>query len=273
MNRGGNKTPVRGLKSHLFGVWVFFFLFLFVTFIVLLIVFDVIYAENESFYEVLRSTPIWTAAKLSMVTSIITVIIGMFFAIPIGYALSRYRFFGHALVDSIVDIPIVFPPLIIGLSLLIFFRIGPGAWLENNGINFVYQPAGIVLCQFLTSVSFGIRTIETAFNGIDTRLEHVALTLGCTQWGAFSRVSLPMARNGIIAGAILVWARAFGIFGPLMVFVGAVRMRTEVLPTTIYLEQSIGNIEVALAVSVIMIAIATIALVGIRLLGSRIEFW
>lgn len=110
MNRGGNKTPVRGLKSHIFSVWVFFFLFLFVTFIVLLIVFDIIYAENESFYEVLRSTPIWTAAKLSMITSITTVVIGMFFAIPIGYALSRYRFFGHALVDSIVDIPIVFPP-------------------------------------------------------------------------------------------------------------------------------------------------------------------
>ena len=226
----------------------------------------------KSFHEALHSSEVLAAAKLSLVTSITTVIIGMLFAIPIGYALSRYRFPGHVLVDSIVDLPIVFPPLIIGLSLLIFFQTGPGAWLEEHGIRFVYQPAGIVLCQFLTSVSFGIRTINTAFDGIDPRIEHVALTLGCTQWGSFFSVALPMARNGIIAGAILTWARAFGIFGPLMVFVGAVRMRTEVLPTTIYLEQSIGNIEVALAVAVMMIVMATIALVGIRLLSSRQQF-
>lgn len=266
------KTPVRGFKSHLFSIWVMFSLFLFAGFAVLLIVLDIAYVDKESFHEALHSPEIWAAAKLSIVSSVTTVLISMFFAIPMGYALSRYRFPGHTLVDSIVDIPIVFPPLIIGLSLLVFFRTGFGTWLEDHGIRFVYQPAGIVLCQFFTAASFGIRTINTAFDRINPRTEHVALTLGCTQWGAFFRIALPMARNGIIAGAILTWTRAFGIFGPLMVFVGAVRMRTEVLPTTIYLEQSIGRIEVALAVAVIMIAIATAALVAIRLFGLRHEF-
>lgn len=266
------KIPVRGTKSHIFSVWVMLSLTLFVGFVVILVILDIAYVNKAAFYEALHSKEIWASTKLSVTTSVTTVIIVMFFAIPMGYALSRYRFPGHALVDTIVDIPIIFPPLIIGLSLLVFFQTGFGTWLERHGIEFVYQPAGIVLCQFLTAASFGIRTVNTAFDRIDTRLEHVALTLGCTQWGAFFRVALPLARKGIVAGAILTWARAFGIFGPLMVFVGAVRMRTEVLPTTIYLEQSVGHVEVALAVAVVMIVIATVALVAIRLLGLRYEF-
>ncbi len=105
------------------------------------------------------------------------------------------------------------------------------------------------------------------FDGIDPRFEHVAMTLGASRVGAFFYVSLPMAVRGIVAGAILVWTRAFGIFGPLIVFVGAVRNRTEVLPTTIYLEQSIGHIEVALAVALLMLLLAIVALVGVRRVG------
>jgi molybdate transport system permease protein len=76
-----------------------------------------------------------------------------------------------------------------------------------------------------------------------------------------------MAWRGIVTAAILIWTRALGIFGPLMVFVGAVRMRTEVLPTTVYLEQSVGRLEVALAVAVLMLVMAASALVGIRVVG------
>ena len=90
---------------------------------------------------------------------------------------------------------------------------------------------------------------------------------GCRQHQTLLRVALPMARRGIIVGGILIWTRSFGIFGPLMIFVGAVRMRTEVLPTTIYLEQSVGRIEVALAVAILMLALATAALVAVRLIG------
>ena len=160
-----------------------------------------------------------------------------------------------------------------GLSLLVFFQTGLGRAVEACGLEFIYQRKGIILCQFLVSASFGIRAVKSTFDEISPRLEHVALTLGCTRAGAFLRVALPMAKNGIIAGGILAWARAFGIFGPLMVFVGAVRMRTEVLPTTIYLEQSIGRIEVALAVALLMLALATAALVSIRLAIGRRRLW
>jgi molybdate transport system permease protein len=184
-----------------------------------------------------------------------------------GYALSRYRFPGHVLVDSMVDLPIILPPLVVGLSLLVFFQTAAGKWIESTGLEFVFQKKGIVLCQLLVSASFGIRAMKLTFDSIDTRLENVALTLGSGRVGTFFRVSLPMAWRGIVASAILIWTRALGIFGPLMVFVGAVRMRTEVLPTTVYLEQSVGHLEAALAVAVLMLGLAVTALVGIRMVG------
>jgi len=173
-------------------------------------------------------------------------------------------------VDAIVDLPIVFPPLVAGLTLLVFFsQTAAGRWIQQDlGLDFVFQPKGIVLCQFVTAASFAIRSAKTAFDDVDRRFENVALTLGCTQWGSFRRVCLPLARNGIIAGGILTWARAFGLFGPLMIFVGSFRGRTEVLSTTIFLEQSVGNLEVALAIALLLIFVALIAVTGIRLAGG-----
>ncbi len=224
---------------------------------------------STSLLRKLVSPEIASALWLSLWTSAVTVVIDLGLAIPMGYALSRYRFPGHSLVDSIVDLPILLPPLVIGLSLLVFFQTAPGRFLEGLGLTFMFQRKGIILCQVLDSASFGIRTVKLAFDGIDPRLEHVAMTLGCGRAAAFFRVALPLARRGIVIGGILVWTRAFGIFGSLMVFVGAVRMRTEVLSTTIYLEQSVGRIEVALAVAMLMVGLATVALVLVRLVGLR----
>lgn len=203
-------------------------------------------------------------------TSLATTLISLLFAVPMGYALSRFEFRGRTIVDAIVDLPIVFPPLVAGLTLLVFFsQTAAGRWIQEDlGLEFVFQPKGIVLCQFLVGASFAIRSAKTAFDDVDCRYENVALTLGCTRWGSFRRVSLPLARNGILAGGILTWARAFGLFGPLMIFVGSFRGRTEVLSTTIFLEQSVGNLEVALAIALLLIFVALIALTTIRLVGG-----
>lgn len=228
---------------------------------------DVAYIRWDTVGQVLWSREIQAALRLSLWTSGLSTLIGLAFAIPMGYALSRYRFPGHVIVDSMVDLPILLPPLIIGLSLLVFFRTELGQFIENSGFRFVFQKQGIILCQFLASASFGIRAVKLTFDGIDPRLEFVALTLGYSRAGAFFWVALPLASRGIVSGAILIWTKAFGLSGPLRVFVGAVRLRTEVLPTTIYLESSVGRIEVALAVTVLMLALATAALVGVRILG------
>jgi molybdate transport system permease protein len=259
--------PVGGLSSRLFGAAMLTFVVLFVGGWLALFSADVAYTNRDAASQVLQSKEIQAALRLSLWTSGLSVVLGLVFAIPMGYALSRYRFPGHVVVDSIVDLPILLPPLIIGLSLLVFFRTDLGQFIESSGFKFVFQKKGIVLCQFLSSASFGIRAVKLTFDGIDPRLEYVALTLGYGRAGAFFWVALPLASRGIVSGAILIWTKAFGIFGPLMVFVGAVRMRTEVLPTTIYLETSVGRIEVALTVTILMLLLATTALVGVRILG------
>jgi len=252
-----------------FAAAMFAFVALFVVTWGALIVADVAYTDRAAVAEVLHSRPIRAALWLSVWTSLMSVAIGLVLAIPCGYALSRYRFFGKALVEAMIDLPILMPPLIVGLSLLVFFQTPPGQAIERWGLQFVFQPRGIVLCQVLVSVSFGIRAMKLAFDGVDPRLEHVALTLGSSPAGAFFRVSLPLAWRGVVTAGALIWTRALGIFGPLMVLVGVVRERTEVLPTTIYLEQSIGRIEVALAVALLMMGMAATALVMVRVVGLK----
>jgi molybdate transport system permease protein len=235
-----------------------------------LVVTDILYVDRKAVVTVLSSKFILHALWMSIWTSLLTTLIAILFAVPMGYALSRFRFPGHMLADAIVDLPIVFPPLVAGLTLLVFFSATSlGRWIQEDlGLEFVFQPKGIVLCQFVAAASFAIRSAKIAFDDVDRRYENVALTLGCTQWGSFRRVSLPLARNGIIAGGILTWARAFGLFGPLMIFVGSFRGRTEVLSTTIFLEQSVGNLEVALAIALLLIFIALIAVTAIRMVGG-----
>jgi len=260
-------APVGSFQGRLFAASMFLFVVLFVGGLIALIVADVRYTTAEAMLSVLRAREVRAALWLSLWTTSVTVVLGLLFAVPMGYALSRWRFPGHALVDSIVDLPIILPPLVVGLSLLVFFQTAVGRWIENHVVAMVFQRKGIILCQFLTSASFGIRALKLAFDAIDPRIEHVAMTLGCGRAGAFFRVALPMARRGILVGGILIWTRSFGIFGPLMIFGGAVRMRTEVLPTTIYLEPAVGRSEVALAVALLMLALATAALVAVRLIG------
>jgi len=263
-------TPVRGWRSRVFAAVVFFFVFVFIIFILTLIITDVFYIDKEAVITVLTSKFIRHALWMSIWTSFTTAFIALFFAIPAGFALSRLRFPGRILADAIVDLPIVFPPLVAGLTLLVFFhQTALGKWIQEDlGIEFVFQPKGIVLCQFVVAASFAIRSAKTAFDDVDCRFENVALTLGCTRWDSFRQVSLPLALNGIIAGGILTWARAFGLFGPLLIFVGSFRGRTEVLSTSVFLEQSIGNLEVALAIALLLIFVALFAIIVIRLVGG-----
>jgi molybdate transport system permease protein len=265
----GARQPEAGARSRLFAAVFLSVVGLFVAAVLALVIADAAYVDLSSARRVLASPEFRAALWLSLWTSTLTAVLGVAVAAPVGYALSRFRFPGYILVDSIVDLPIVLPPLVLGLSLLVFFHTSVGKWIESLGLTFVYERRGIVLCQFLVSASFGIRAAKVGFDGVDRRLEDVALTLGATRAGAFFRVALPLARSGLVAGGVLVWARAFGLFGPLIVFVGAVRMRTEVLPTTVYLEQSVGRLESALVVTLFMLAVAVVALMVIRSLTDR----
>lgn len=252
----------------------------------------------------LDSPEIRYSIQLSLLSCTLTTILALWVAVPVGYILARWddapiqaalerwarpiegwsrpwylrwaRLFSglirianpKLLLDALLDIPIVLPPLVIGLALLILFQAAPLRWFEDNVMPVTFAIPSVILAQFTVSAAFAVRTMKATFEQINPREEAVALTLGCTRAQAFWKVLLPEARRGILTAATLAWARALGEFGPILVFSGATRFRTEVLPTTVFLELSIGNLEAAVAVSLLMISAAVVVLVMLRHYGA-----
>jgi molybdate transport system permease protein len=244
---------------------------LYVGLIVALVVADACFTTPANLWRAFASPEIRYAIKLSLISCSLTAILSLWVAVPTGYLMSRRRFPGSGLVDAILDIPIVLPPLIVGLSLLILFQTPPGRALQKV-IPITYAIPSVILAQFSVACAFAVRTMRVAFDQISPRNEQVALTLGCTRAQAFWLVALPEARRGMLTALTLAWARALGEFGPILVFSGATRMRTEVLSTSVFLELSIGNLEAAVAVSLLMILAAIVVLLLVRSFGSDPAF-
>jgi molybdate transport system permease protein len=176
--------------------------------------------------------------------------------------------------------------LVLGLSLLILFHqpfpfskwFFPDSnwelenWLrEDMGFPFSFRWPAVVLAQFAVSCAFSIRTMRVTFDQIHPRAEDVARTLGCTRGQAFLLIALPQAWKGMIAATMIAWARALGEFGPIMVFAGTTRFRTEVLSTTVFLELSVGKLDAAVAVSLLMVGMAVIVLLVLRWIGATLS--
>ncbi len=240
----------------------------YVVLILAMLVADASYTSPAHLWKSLQSREIQYAIRLSLLSCSLTAILSVWVAIPIGYLMSRREFWGKAVLDAILDIPIVLPPLVIGLSLLILFQTRPGRALQQI-VPVTYEIPSVILAQFSVACAFAVRTLRSTFEHINPRQEQVALTLGCSRSQAFWRVVFPEARRGIIAAATLAWARSLGEFGPILIFSGATRLRTEVLPTTVFLELSVGNIEAAVSVSLLMVLAAVFVLVIIRVSGAQ----
>jgi molybdate transport system permease protein len=227
------------------------------------------YSTPEHLWRALESREIRYSFALSLATCTTTALLSLLVAVPVGYLLARARFPGKAMLDAALDIPIVLPPMVVGLCLLILFQTRFGHAIERV-IPFTYTVAGVVLAQFVIGAAFAVRTMHGTFQHLSARPEDVAMTLGCSRGQAVWLVTLPAARRGMFAAASVAWARSIGEFGPILVFAGATRMKTEVLPTTVWLELSVGNLEAAVAVSLLMVFLAMLVLVAVRLAGERV---
>lgn len=210
---------------------------------------------------------IWSSLRLSFVTSITTTFISLIVGIPAAYALSRFKYPFPLVVDTILDLPIVLPPLVAGVALLTVFRYWLGSFFDGLGIQIHYTARGIVVAQLFIAAPFAVRAIKAAFDDISPRLEEVSRTLGCTPFQAFRHVSLPLARHGILAGAIMTWARAVSEFGPILIFCTASE-KTAVLPIRVFLFNSAGDVAGGVVTSVILIFMAAGALILFKLLGG-----
>ena len=237
--------------------------------IVAMIAADFAYVDSESMLAALRSPEIQYSIGLSLLSCTLSTLFSLWVAVPLGYLTSRFDFPGKRFLDTVLDIPIVLPPLVIGISLLALFNFAPFAWVSEGVV--VEIPA-VILAQFMVACAFAVRTMRVTFDQIPQRFEQVALTLGCNRQQAFWRVILPQARGGLLAAGTLAWARALGEFGPILVFAGATRGKTEVLPTSAFLELQAGRTEGMLAVSLIMIAAAAIVFIIARTLGMKRVF-
>lgn len=248
----------------------------FVLLIVALLVADVAFTSPGHFVDALRKPEIQYAIRLTLVSCSISALLSVWVATPLGYLLSRFSFRGRWLIDTIIDIPMVLPPLVIGLSLLILFHLPvAGTTLEQQfqqrlGLRVTYAEPAVVLAQFAVACAFAVQTMRVTFDQIDARAEQVALTLGCRRSRAFLEIALPQAWRGIVASLTIAWARSLGEFGPILVFAGATRMRTEVLSTTVFLELSVGQLEAAVAVSLLMVLAAMVVLGIVRLVGTQV---
>ena len=169
-----------------------------------------------------------------------------------------------------INIPISLPPLVSGVALLLLFgttRFGQA--LAAQGLNFIFSVKGIVLAQIFIITPYMVRILRSTFADINPRLEFVARTLGCSQWQAFYKVTLPLAKGGIIAGMVISWSRAIGEFGCALMVAGATRMATETLPVALYLNMSIGNLEMAMAAATCLIIISLISLFIFEIVGGK----
>lgn len=229
-------------------------------------------ALHSSSYDLLHalgSREIQHAFGLSLVTCTLSAGLSLLLAIPVGYVLSRGQFPGKPLLDAALDVPIVLPPMVVGLCLLILFQTPLGKLIEY-WVPFTYTVQGVVLAQCVIGTAFAVRTMRGTFDLLPQRPEDVAMTLGCSRLTAVRLVTLPAARRGMFAAASIAWARSLGEFGPILVFAGATRLRTEVLPTTVWLELSVGNLEAAIAVSLVMVLLAVLVLTAVRVAGERV---
>jgi molybdate transport system permease protein len=226
------------------------------------------YTKWGTFVSAFLSPEILFAIKLSLVSATAASIISILIALPVAYAISKTQFPGKDIVDSLLDLPIVISPIALGAALLVFFSTPVGAGI-NDHVKFVFAVPGIILAQVVIVSALAIRLLKSTFDSIDPRYEQVGRTLGCSQPAAFLRVTLPLAKDGLIAAGVITWARAIGEFGATVTLAGATAMKTETLPIAIYLSLASANVERAIAVIFVLIMIALAALLVIRKLTGR----
>ena len=234
--------------------------------ILLMVCADLCYTDFQSLRQTLGEPEIRYSIQLSLFSCSLSTLMSLAVAVPIGYLMSRFEFKGQSLVDAVLDIPIVLPPLVVGISLLVLFNYPPFHWLSDW---VVFEIPAVVLAQFMVACAFAVRTMRVTFDQIPRRYEQVALTLGCNRSQAFWRVVFPQSYKGLLAAGTLAWARSLGEFGPILVFAGSTRMRTEVLPTSVYLEMQSGDLKGMLSVSILMIVLSAAVLVLARIFGMQ----
>jgi molybdate transport system permease protein len=206
------------------------------------------------------------ALRLSLLTATAATALSLLFGVPIAWLLARGDFPGRSVLRALVTVPLVLPPVVGGVALLLVFgRNGiVGSWLyERFDITIPFTTTAVVLAMTFVSMPFLVVSVEGALRGADIRFEEAAATLGAGRWTVFTHVTLPMVAPGVLAGAVLCWARALGEFGATITFAGNFPGRTQTMPLAVYLALQ-SDLEAAIVLSLILLAVSVIVLASLR---------
>jgi molybdate transport system permease protein len=209
---------------------------------------------------------LWLSLRTTLAALAIIVVVGT----PVAYLLATRTFRGHAVVVTLVELPLVLPPAVAGVGLLA--ALGPsgivGSAIDDAGVRLVFETAGVVVALTFVAAPFFIRGAQAAFGAVDRSWLEASRTLGASEARTFLRVAIPAAAPGMLAGLALAWGRAVGEFGATLIFAGSFRGRTQTAPLAIY-ERLGTDFDAALALSAVLVAVSGALLLTAKLLGGR----
>jgi len=211
----------------------------------------------------------WIALALSLKVALWATAIDLVLGIAIGFALARLRFPGRELVDSILLLPMVLPPTVLGYYLLVVVgRHGwLGAWLESRfDIRLVFTWQGAVIAAAIVGFPFVCKSARAAFEAVDAQYEQAAKVLGLGAMAIFARVTMPLAWRGILAGVLLAFARALGEFGATLMVAGSIPGKTQTLSIAVYEAVQAGQDELAN----VLVLMTSLACIAVLLLAGRL---
>ena len=220
--------------------------------------------------------PTWTALALSLKVACWATAIALVLGVAVGFLLARRRFPGRELLDTILTLPMVMPPTVLGYYLLVL--LGRKGWIGQSlqdwfGINLIFTWQGAVIAAAIVAFPLVFKPARAAFETVDGRLEDAARVLGISEAAVFLRVTLPLAWRGILAGALLAFARAMGEFGATLMVAGSIPGRTQTLSIAVYEAVQAGQDDIANTLVLITSAVCiAVLLTAGRLAPGRVGY-
>lgn len=237
-------------------------------------------AQSGVFLASLRAPVVLQALKLSAWTSLVTLLISVALGTPLAYWLARGRFPGKRIVDTLVDLPIVLPPVVAGVGLLMAFgrrgllgeRLSAGFTIPVldivvPGVSLAFTTSAVILAQLFVSAPFFIRAARAGFTAVNRDIEEAAAIDGASSWQVFRLITVPQTLPALSSGLVLCWARAVGEFGATMMFAGNFMGRTQTMPLAIMSAME-TDLYAALALAVLLVALSFAVLLAYRLLSG-----
>lgn len=194
--------------------------------------------------------------------------LALLLGVPAAFWLARTRSRFRRVLTTILDVPTMLSPVAVGTALVLFLRDPPGSWLDH-GVGILFGLAGVLLAQFTVVVALVVRSSEAAFAAVDPRLERLSELYGASRARVLTRVTLPLARPGLLAASVLAFARALGEFGATVTVAGTIPGRTETLATGLFLALESGNLAGAAQLALVLVGVAGSVLLVLRILGER----